>query len=125
MAQKVLVEMVDDITGDLADQTIPFSLDGVSYEIDLSEDNATALRDELERYIAASRRVGGRKIRLATGQSAAAPAANDRERSRKIREWAQSNGYTVSDRGRLSTEIVDAFEQAEAAPEPVEELTAK
>ncbi|WUL19886.1 Lsr2 family protein [Amycolatopsis sp. NBC_00355] len=114
MAQKVLVEMVDDIDGDVANQTVPFSLDGVSYEIDLSDANAAALRDELTRYVTVGRRVGGRKVRLAAGESTRAKkpgaAAEDRERSRQIREWATNNGYVVSERGRLSSEVIEAFE---------------
>jgi hypothetical protein len=70
MAQKVLVETLDDIDGTPAARTIPFALDGVTYEIDLSEENAAALRDELARYISAARRTGGRKVRVATGQPA-------------------------------------------------------
>jgi hypothetical protein len=101
MAQKVLIEMVDDIDGEAAAQTVPFSLDGVHYEIDLSDSNATRLRDELAHYVAAATRTGGRKVRLATGQSAA-PVGVDREKSREAREWARANGYAVSDRGRIS-----------------------
>jgi nucleoid-associated protein Lsr2 len=118
MAQKVLIEMVDDIDGEIATQTVPFSLDGVSYEIDLSGDNAAHLREELARFIAAGQRTGGRKVRLATGQSATS-SGGDRERSRQVREWARANGYAVSERGRISSEISEAFEQArrdEAAP---------
>jgi hypothetical protein len=110
MVQKVLVEMVDDIDGEIATQTLPFSLDGVSYEIDLSDDNAAALRGELDRYIAASRRVGGRKIHLATGQSAS-DTNMDGQRVHQIREWALKNGYKVSARGRIPLEILDAYEQ--------------
>jgi hypothetical protein len=125
MAQKVLIEMVDDIDGETATQTVPFSLDGVSYEIDLSGDNAAHLREELARFIAAGQRTGGRKVRLATGQSASS-SGGDRERSRQIREWARNNGYNVSERGRISSEISEAFELAQreaaapkaAAPEP-------
>jgi len=69
VAQKVLVEILDDIDGSTAAQTVQFGLDGVTYEIDLSDENATALRDELARYIGAGRRIGGRKVRVATGQS--------------------------------------------------------
>jgi len=118
MAQKVLIEMVDDISGETATQTVPFSLDGVSYEIDLSGDNAANLREELARFIAAGQRTGGRKVRLATGQSATS-SGGDRERSRQIREWARNNGYAVSERGRISSEISEAFELAQreaAAP---------
>ena len=117
MAQRVHVEMVDDLDGSEASQTVPFSLDGVTYEIDLSEENASALRDELGRYVAAARRIGGRKVRLATGQSlSGAPSSGtDRERNRQIREWAQANGYEVAERGRLSSEIIAGFEADQAA----------
>ncbi|HEY2058740.1 histone-like nucleoid-structuring protein Lsr2 [Amycolatopsis sp. NBC_01480] len=125
MAQKVHVEMVDDIDGSIAEQTVPFSLDGVSYEIDLSEDNAAALRDELARYVAASRRTGGRKVRIAAGQAPRpTSSAADRERNRLMREWAEANGFAVSDRGRLPAEIVKAYEEREETVE-VEQAPAK
>ncbi|WP_410597896.1 histone-like nucleoid-structuring protein Lsr2 [Amycolatopsis sp. lyj-23] len=114
MAQKVLVEILDDIDGSAATQTVQFGLDGVTYEIDLSDDNAAALRDELARYIGAGRRIGGRKVRVATGQSTTTNAS-DRERNQQIRAWANANGYEVSERGRLSSEVVSAFEQAQVA----------
>jgi len=126
MAQQVRVEMVDDLDGGVASQMVPFSLDGVGYEIDLSNANADELRDALARYVSASRRVGGRKIRLAAGQSAgtSAPAgasastatAADRERSRAIRAWAVENGFTVSERGRISAEIVAAYHEHDGQP---------
>ncbi len=114
MAQKVLVEILDDIDGTAAAQTVQFGLDGVTYEIDLSDDNAAALRDELARYVGAGRRIGGRKVRVATGQSTTTNAS-DRERNQQIRAWANANGYEVSERGRLSSEVVSAFEQAQVA----------
>lgn len=118
MAQKVLVEMLDDIDGSPATQTVPFGLDGATYEIDLSEGNAAALRENLARYVAASRRTGGRKIRVATGQPTTASTA-DRERSRTIRAWAAENGYQISERGRISADVVTAYEQAQLqATEP-------
>jgi hypothetical protein len=117
MAQQVVVAMVDDIDGSVASQTVPFSLDGVSFEIDLSDDNAKILREELDRYVEAARRTGGRRIRLALGESAATGGAstsgNDRELARRIREWANGNGYVVSDRGRIPGDVRTAFEEAE------------
>ncbi|MEU4522397.1 Lsr2 family protein [Amycolatopsis sp. NPDC024027] len=112
MAQKVSVEILDDIDGSTAAQTVQFSLDGVTFEIDLSDRNATALRHELARYIGAGRRVGGRKVRVASGQST---TASDRERNQRIRAWANANGYDVSERGRLSSEVVAAYERAHDA----------
>jgi len=114
VAQKVLVEILDDIDGSTAAQTVQFGLDGVTYEIDLSDDNAAALRDELARFIAAARRIGGRKVRVATGQSTTT-STTDRERNQQIRAWANANGYEVSERGRLSSEVISAFEQAQVA----------
>ena len=124
MAQKVLVQMLDDIDGSTATQTVPFSLDGITYEIDLSDENAAALRDEFARYVAAARRVGGRKIRVATGQSTTATTA-DRERNRAIRVWANENGYEISDRGRLSSEVIAAYEAAQAAEAEAEKAPRK
>ncbi|MFC4086239.1 histone-like nucleoid-structuring protein Lsr2 [Amycolatopsis samaneae] len=131
MAQKVLVTTLDDIDGSEAAQTIPFGLDGVAYEIDLSEKNADELRDALARFVSASRRVGGRKVRLAAGQSAngipaaAAPSPVDRERSQRIRAWAVDNGYAVSERGRIPREVVEAFEQHERQPVAAVKATKK
>ena len=60
MAQKVQVILVDDMDGGSADETVSFSLDGVSYEIDLSTKNAAAFRDSLAQYVGTARKVGGR-----------------------------------------------------------------
>jgi hypothetical protein len=108
--------MLDDLDGTEATQTVPFSLDGILYEIDLSDDNAAHLRDELAKYVAAGQRTGGRKLRLATGQSAAAPVAATREKNQQIRGWAQENGYEISERGRISADVVQAYEAAQTAP---------
>ncbi|MBB1152500.1 histone-like nucleoid-structuring protein Lsr2 [Amycolatopsis dendrobii] len=128
MAQKVLVEIVDDLDGGVATQTVPFALDGLSYEIDLSDENAQTLREQLARYIDAGRRVGGRRIRTAVGQSTTSggshngPAtASNRERNQRVRARAQANGYKISDRGRISNEVYAAFEAGESAV-PVVEL---
>ena|SRR5437763_1950123 len=120
MAQRVFVEMVDDLDGGAADQTVPFSLDGVSYEIDLSNDNAAALRDELARFVVASRRAGGHKVRIALGQSVSGTrtaSRADRDRPREIRAWAMNNGYTLAERGRIPFDVIDAYERAQREPQ--------
>ena len=128
MAQRVVVAVIDDIDGSDARQTVPFGLDGVSYEIDLSDDNAKSLREELARYVEVARRTGGRRIRLALGESAmtdASPAASpmeNRELARRIREWANDHGYVVSDRGRIPCDVRAAFEEAERLTADSEEL---
>lgn len=53
------VNLVDDIDGGDATQSVPFTLDGTAYEIDLSDDNAARLREEFAPFIDAGRRTGG------------------------------------------------------------------
>lgn len=111
MAQKVLVSLVDDLDGSEAEETVEFGLDGVSYEIDLSAENAEELRDALAQYVEHARRAGGRK-RTGPRSAAKAPgrsAAVDREQNQAIRAWARKNGYEVSDRGRIPSEVVEAY----------------
>lgn len=106
MARKTYVELIDDLTGDKAEETVSFSLDGVSYEIDLSAQNAARFRDELGGWVEKARRVGGRKARgTAGGRSSSGDSA-------KIREWAREAGYEVPDRGRISGTIRKAYEEA-------------
>ncbi|SDR21684.1 histone-like nucleoid-structuring protein Lsr2 [Actinopolyspora saharensis] len=122
MAQKVTVQLVDDVDGSEADSTVEFGLDGVNYTIDLSADNAANLRDALAPYLSSARRTGGRKrtakstkggkTRQSSGNSQA-PKAADRERNQAIREWARQQGMQVSDRGRIPAEIVEAYDKAQ------------
>lgn len=106
MARKTYVELIDDLTGDKAEETVSFALDGVAYEIDLSEENAAKLREELGNWTEKARRVGGRRAR---GTSGSRSSSND---SAKIREWAREAGYEVPDRGRISGTIRKAYEEA-------------
>ena len=113
MAQKTIVSLIDDLSGEEADETVRFGLDGAQYEIDLSEKNATKLRESLAPFVGAARRSGGRASggrRAATRVTARRGGGTDR--TADIREWARSNGYTVSDRGRIASNIVEAYEKA-------------
>lgn len=110
MAQKIAVRSFDDIDGSEADEHVRFALDGVAFEIDLSERNAQRLRETLSRFVRAGRRVGGRKQyrpKATPGQS--------RERSQEIRAWARKNGWDVADRGRLPADLIEAYETARKA----------
>ena len=112
MAKKVTVTLVDDFDGDgPADETVEFSIDGVSYEIDLSAKNAKKLREDLKQWIDAGRRVGGRR-RGRSGGPGRGRASIDSEQSAAIREWARRSGHKVSTRGRIPAEIIDAFHAA-------------
>jgi hypothetical protein len=114
VARKTVVSLVDDIDGGEADETVSFGLDGITYEIDLSEKNATILRESLASFVGSARRVGGRARR--GGRPAVAAAAPARRSSpdhnQDVRQWARENGYPVSDRGRIAAEITAAYEKA-------------
>ena len=122
MATMTTVTLVDDLDGSEASGSVSFALDGASYEIDLSEDNAEKLRDALAGYVASARRVDGGRRGPGRPKAAAAakPAkavrgartAPDREQTAAIREWARANGHEVSERGRLSATVLSAFEAA-------------
>jgi hypothetical protein len=111
MAQRINVQLVDDIDGTDAVETVSFSLDGQQYEIDLSEDNAAKLRDALALFVANGRRTtSSRRGRGSAGRSQAGsssgPSAAD------VRAWARENGFDVPDRGRVSAEVRQAYDAA-------------
>src|SRR3954452_8832535 len=114
MARKVQVILSDDLDENLtADETVSFSLDGTSYEIDLAEKNAKEMRDALARYVSASRKVGRAGTRAAGGGRPRATGGRmDRDQAGAIRDWARKNGHAVSDRGRIPASVVEAYEAA-------------
>ncbi|MGH3759276.1 histone-like nucleoid-structuring protein Lsr2 [Actinophytocola sp.] len=113
MAQKVLVQLIDDLDGSASDDvtTVQFGLDGVTYEIDLSETNADQLRNMLADYVAAARRTGGRVRRGARPGQRAGAANHD---AGAIREWAQANGVELAARGRIPSHVAEAYRRAQA-----------
>ncbi|MEO3937898.1 Lsr2 family protein [Dermatophilaceae bacterium Soc4.6] len=110
MAQRVQVVLEDDVDGGDASETVLFGLDGVSYEIDLNDTNASALREALATWVGHARRSGGRRT---TGRKAAAPGSSPKRNDlSEVREWARKNGHTVSERGRVSAAVQEAYDQA-------------
>lgn len=120
MAQKVSVLLVDDLDESEATETVPFAVDGSQYEIDLNDEHAAQLREAFATYVGAARRAGGSPARRrARSTASAAPGAGgtsgtsgDGSRVQQIRDWARANGHQVSDRGRLSAAVVQAYEAA-------------
>jgi hypothetical protein len=112
VAQIREVRLIDDLDGEVADETVEFGLDGKSFEIDLSKGNAGRLRDALAEYVAAARKSGGARRRSAP--AAATPPRRptiDREQNQAIRDWARKRGMKVSDRGRIPAEVLEAYHQ--------------
>ena len=112
MAKRTIHVLVDDLDGGDADETVKFGLDGIQYEIDLSKKNANKMRDLLSPYVSAGTKIGRGGV-LAGGRATVARgrggAGADRDQNKAIREWAQSKGHKVSDRGRIRQEIVDLY----------------
>ena len=106
MAQRVQVQLIDDLTGEEAAETVNFGIDGVKYEIDLTAENARKLREKLSPYL--------EKGRKARGRSTAQPRSrtSGREDTRRIRQWAEKHGYHPSSRGRISKNILEAYQAA-------------
>ena len=116
MAQKVHVLLVCDLHDDETEgtETVSFGLDGAAYEIDVCDEHAAELRDGFSPFVGAARRAG-----RAAGGGARRPARStgakgdgDKDRVSLIREWARENGHQVSERGRLSGAVTQAYDAA-------------
>ncbi|WP_055586310.1 MULTISPECIES: Lsr2 family protein [Peterkaempfera] len=104
MAQRVVVTLSDDLDGGAAEETVHFGIDGKSYEIDLSTDNAEKLREVLAPYVTAGRRQSRSGKSFRRTALAPDPAA--------VRAWAQSHGMDLPARGRIPKHVYEKFAEA-------------
>lgn len=120
MAKQIIHKLVDDLDGGSADETVRFALDGVQYEIDLSDANAEKLRDAFSPYTTHGVKVGrGGVARYARATHSAAGVGSsrgartggvaNRDQNKAIRDWAKRAGKDISDRGRIPQEIVAEY----------------
>lgn len=109
MARKVEVQLLDDIDGTPAAETVLFGIDGHVYEIDLAARRADKLRADLDRYVAAARRVG-RSGPVAARRRGVQPAKVDRAQNQAVREWAKRKKIKLADRGRIPREVLAQYE---------------
>jgi hypothetical protein len=107
LARKVITSITDDLDGSGDASTVTFSLEGRSYEIDLSDHNRTALQEALAPYIKAGRAAGG-----SPRNGTRSPRRGNRDDNAVIREWARLNGHKVNERGRIPGSIVEAYNSA-------------
>jgi len=103
MAKQTIVTLIDDVDGTEAAETVEFSLDGKSYAIDLSDQNAKALREALALYVAHGRKVGGSPGRRKPAKTS--------QGTGEMRRWLQAQGYPVRDRGRIPLELQEVYRQ--------------
>ena len=114
MAKKQITQLIDDldetVIEDGAGASIRFSIEGRSYDIDLSEQNAQKLRDVLAPFVEAARPVSATAV---TDRSRAKRGVDKRTDLASVRQWAYDNGYTVSARGRVPADVLEAYDAAQ------------
>lgn len=112
MATRTQTVVIDDLDGSEADETLTFGLDGETYEIDLTEENATVLRELLEPYVGVARRVTNKRGPRARRAARTSEGSGSGSRTAQIRAWAIENGHEVNSRGRLPANIVELYDEA-------------
>ena len=113
MAQRVQVELVDDLNGEVAQETVRFGVDGTEYEIDLTTENAEKLRSTLSEYADKARKARAGRKQGGQQSTSASSTKSKREDTQKIRQWAEDNGHNPSSRGRITQSIIDAYNEAQ------------
>lgn len=93
-------------------ETVAFALDGSAYEIDLCAEHAAELREDLATYVGAARKAGRAGGRGASGKRSGSGAGPGGPNLTEVRQWARGNGFEVSERGRVSTKVLDAYNAA-------------
>jgi hypothetical protein len=109
MAKTTIIQLVDDLDGSEASETVKFGLDGLSYEIDLSTKNADKLRKALATFVDKGHRISGRTASASTRGGVRRPAVAEREQNKAIRSWAIRKGMDVAPRGRIRADIIEAY----------------
>jgi hypothetical protein len=114
MAKKTVVQemLVDDLDGSPGEKTVSFAWEGTGYEIELSRKNYQAFEKALRPYVKAARKARGTTSRRRpSGRTGRGNSASKRDLG-AIRSWASENGYTVSERGRIASSVIEAYEAA-------------
>ena len=106
MSRSVSVIITDDLDGSENAEAVSFGFGGVTYEVDLGKKNRARLERALAPFIEAGRRVPGSRRR---GASRAGGSSADRT---AVRAWARAAGLKVSERGRISADIIRQYEAA-------------
>ena len=102
MSTRITTTLIDDLDGSEAVKTVPFAFDGISYAIDLNEENLAEFAAGMQKFIAAARRQRG-------GNMARKPKDESEPSSKAVRAWAAENGIEVNSRGRLSDTVVSQY----------------
>ena len=115
--KQTITQLIDDIDGGKAEETVLFAIDGMNYEIDLSRRNAARLRDLLNGYTPYARAVRGgvqprRRRRRRAAPTTTATTSFVEVDNRAVRAWAASNGIELSTRGRIPASVIEQYRAA-------------
>lgn len=107
MAQRTIISLIDDLDGRESTQTLKFGLDGIEYEIDLSDKNAAKLCKAFASCVENGRKLSRSGQPYRRVQIGPSPSV--------VRAWARANGHDVPDRGRIPRDVRVAYDKAHAA----------
>jgi hypothetical protein len=113
LAKQTFTQLTDDLDGSEAVEEVNFAVRGVEYEIDLNAKNLAAFDKAFEKFIKSARVVPQARLLRSTTSRSRAKASTPREDVGAIREWARASGYEVSNRGRISASVREAYEAAQ------------
>jgi hypothetical protein len=115
VAKKTIQVITSDLSGEELEpgqgETIRFSVGGADYSIDLTEAEAEELRSTFDKYVKVATRASSRGTQ-STSRKASGSGRSSEELAH-IRTWAKENGHKVSERGRIKTEVLEAFDAAQ------------
>jgi hypothetical protein len=115
MARQTVELLIDDLDGSRLEEgqgdTVTFAYQGAEYTIDLSQEHVDEFHNALAKYIGAAQKVSGRRAVSSTTptRSSKGTTRPDKNQLAAIRAWAREHGHTVSDRGRISQQVIDAY----------------
>jgi hypothetical protein len=106
VAKSTITQVTDDLDGSANAEEVSFAYNGTKYTIDLSRKNRTAFEKALKPYVEAGTKVASRS----GSRRSKSKSSNGRRDLADVRAWAKQNGMKVSDRGRVSSSILDAYD---------------
>lgn len=107
MAQRTIITVSSDLSGEAKAGTVVFGLDGQTYEIDLTDEEAADLREVLAPFMSVARPVD--TDRKPTSRPSKRDGGTD---PKAVRTWAKEQGIDVPARGRLPRSVVEQYQAA-------------
>jgi hypothetical protein len=125
MARQVIDRILSDLSGEEANATLKFAVNGADFEIDLTDDEVATFNDAIEGFVEKARRVRangkpGRGARVFAKPPKATPSNGNGHAevdNATVRAWAADQGVTLANRGRIPASVISAY-LAGNAPTP-------